>query len=150
MCNSSMCHSYCSTLATSTHVCWIINAFFILTNKIFLKVQCFSSQIFVIWFLFCENFNISEYNIINVEATNFQGGCVLYLQTRYLHISCALWFILWFPNLFDPSTSGPWLIGCLLTSGPWLIGCLLALSYRGIVGTPSRYGDWRIKSWLNV
>jgi hypothetical protein len=26
-----------------------------------------------------ENFNISEYNIISIEATNFEGGSVFYL-----------------------------------------------------------------------
>jgi hypothetical protein len=55
-------------------------------------------------FFLGENSNTSEYNIISVQATNFQGGSVFYLQTRFLHISCALWFILWLHNLLDPST----------------------------------------------
>jgi hypothetical protein len=40
-----------STLAISTHVCWIINSFlkFISTNEIFLNIHYYPSQYFLIW-----------------------------------------------------------------------------------------------------
>jgi hypothetical protein len=59
-----------STLATLTHVCYVINSvlgIFISTNKIFLKIQYFASQIFVVKKKI-ENFNIFRNNIISVEV----------------------------------------------------------------------------------
>jgi len=70
---------YCSTLAISTHVRWIININFeVFTswNKIVLKIQCFLSVYFVIWkkdFLKFSTF-LKKYN----KCQSGQGRRVLF------------------------------------------------------------------------
>jgi hypothetical protein len=57
---------YLHIVVVSTHVCQIMNVFW--KDRIFLTIQSFLSQFFIIWQK-NPNFNIFENNRINVEAT---------------------------------------------------------------------------------
>jgi hypothetical protein len=69
---------YGSTLAISTHVCWIINFENFISTKfeIFLNIHYYPSQYFFdLEEIIFENFNNSENNVISVELAKVLGYC---------------------------------------------------------------------------